>query len=275
MLLLLLLLLPLAFGLGLIMTPSSGGLQLLQKLLCGRGGLITAASNATPTVVTAGSGPVGGANVSANHGLANGNCIIIAGATGNTNINGTWTVGTVTATTFQLYPTSSGTNGVAVAGNGVLGGSPYWTLAGVEAAALKLYSSNTTPAESDTAATYTELVAGSGYTTGGLTITAQFAVTTGFGWNSPTTTAAGGTGGWAGTAGTGGGFSASTNVPEATTTASLVWSWTGTVTGVYGYFVVGATTGNIWWSERFAGAPRSFGNGDTLSLPARLGLTHS
>lgn len=256
-----------------LLVPSAGGLQMLSRQLYGRGGIITAATNATPTVVTAGSIPTGGspANTSTSHGLAAGNCVTIAGALGNTNINGTFTVGTVTSTTFQLYPTASGTGGTAVNGNGVLSGSPFWTLAGMENAALKLTTTAHTPAESDTAATYTEVANGSGYTTGGQTLQSLLAAASGAVWVSAATVGSGGTGNWAQTAG--GSFSASTNVPESTAT-QLTWSWSGTVSGVNGYYVVGSTTGTIWWAEQFAAA-KNFSNGDTLNLTARLGYTHS
>ena len=167
---------------GIIMVPSAGGVELLKRQLVGRGAAISAATNATPTVIT-----------SNGHGLSNGNCITIAGATGNTNINGTFIVGSVTTNTFQIYPTSSGTGGTAINGNGVFGGTCYWTLAGMESAALKLYSSNTTPAESDVAGTYTEVANGLGYTTGGQTLQSLLAASSGNVWAAPATVGSGGT----------------------------------------------------------------------------------
>lgn len=69
-------------------------------------GLITisAATNATPIVVTLG----------ANHGLKNGDRLAVAGITGNTGANGEWTLASVGATTATL---------VGSVGNGVFGGT--------------------------------------------------------------------------------------------------------------------------------------------------------
>lgn len=237
--------------------PSAGGVELLKRQLYGRGLAITAATNASPTVITSNA-----------HGLSNGASIRIDGATGNTNINGTFIVGSVATNTFQIYPLSGGTGGTAINGNGTFGGTCYWSLWPMEDGALKLYSSNTTPAESDTAGTYTEVSNGSGYTTGGQTITSALAKASANVWAVPATVGSGGTGGWATSLGTG-----STNVPESTAT-QLTWSWTGSVSA-YGYFVVGSNTGTIWWAERFANPPKNFANGDTLNLTPRLGLTHS
>src|SRR5262249_5631526 len=126
--------------------PSAGGLELLKRQLVGRGQAITAATNASPSVITSNS-----------HGLANGDAVRIGGATGNTNINGgPYVVNNVATNTFQIA-SISGTTLTLINGNGTFGGTCYWTLSNMEDAALKLYSSNTTPAESDTAGTYTEV----------------------------------------------------------------------------------------------------------------------
>jgi hypothetical protein len=138
----------------------------------------------------------------------------------------------------------------------------------MEDGALKLYSSNTTPAEGDVASTYTEVSNGSGYTTGGQTLSSMLSQSSKNVWAVPATVGSGGTGGWALSLGTG-----STNVPESTATV-LNWTWTGSVTA-YGYFVVGATSTTIWWSEKFANAPKNFSNGDTLALTPRIGTTHA
>lgn len=66
--------------------------------------LITGGTNATPIVAT----------VTAGHGLKNGDRIAIAGVTGNTAMNGVWTVGSVGATTATL---------LGSAGNGTYGGT--------------------------------------------------------------------------------------------------------------------------------------------------------
>ncbi len=67
--------------------------------------LISAASNATPIVIT----------VAANSGLKSGDRIAVSGITGNTGANGEWTLAAVTATTFQL---------LGSVGNGTYGGTP-------------------------------------------------------------------------------------------------------------------------------------------------------
>ncbi len=66
---------------------------------------ISAATNATPIVIT----------LNAGHGLKNGDRIAIAGVTGNTNANGEWTLASVTATTAVLQGS---------VGNGTFGGTP-------------------------------------------------------------------------------------------------------------------------------------------------------
>lgn len=240
-----------------VYVPSAGGVELLKRALFGRGQTITAATNASPSVLT-----------STAHGLSNGDAVYIGGATGNTAINGgPFVVNNKAANTFQIA-TISGTSLTLVNGNGVFGGTCYWSLGDMENYALKLYSSNTTPAESDTAGTYTEVSNGSGYTTGGQTISSMLAQSGANVWAVPATVGGGGTGAWAVALGSG-----STNVPESTATA-LNWTWSGNVSA-YGYFTVGATTGTIGWSERFSNPPKNFASGDTLALTPRLGLTHS
>lgn len=98
---------------------------------------------------------------------------------------------------------------------------------------LKLFKSDSTPAESDTAGTYTEA-----------DFTNYAAKTlTRSGWASATTTTG------------------------TTSTSYAQQSWTCGATGntVYGYFVVGATSGTLLWAERFATA-RVLASGDTLNL---------
>jgi hypothetical protein len=97
---------------------------------------------------------------------------------------------------------------------------------------IKLFSNNVVPANADTAATYTEC-SGSGYAA--ITLTAaSFTVTPG----SPTTF----------------------TYPQQTFTL------TGALTA-YGYFVVGATSGLLYWSEQFTGAPYSIpAGGGTIQV---------
>ena len=85
----------------------------------------------------------------------------------------------------------------------------------------RLYSNNITPAETDTAATYTE-VSGSGYA----------AITlTGANWTI-----------------TGG-------APTTATYALQTWTFSGAAGNVYGYYTTEATSGVIKWAERATGAP--------------------
>lgn len=66
--------------------------------------VISAGTNATPIVAT----------LAANHGLKNGDRIAISGVTGNTNMNGEWTLASVGATSATL---------VGSVGNGTFGGT--------------------------------------------------------------------------------------------------------------------------------------------------------
>lgn len=70
-----------------------------------QGLLISAASNATPIVLT----------LAAGHGLTNSSRLAVAGITGNTNANGEWNLTAVTATTVTL---------LGSVGNGAYGGTP-------------------------------------------------------------------------------------------------------------------------------------------------------
>lgn len=95
---------------------------------------------------------------------------------------------------------------------------------------LKLYTNNITPAETDTAATYTE-AAGNGYS----------AITlTGSSWSI-----SGGSGSY----------------------AQQTFSFTGALGNVYGYFLVQATSGILVAAERFSGAPLNIANnGDQIKI---------
>jgi hypothetical protein len=102
---------------------------------------------------------------------------------------------------------------------------------------LRLYTSNTTPAETDTAATYTE-AAGGGYAAVALTAANWGTVTQG----NPSSIA----------------------YPQVTFTFNG-----GAVLNLYGYFVVGTVDGVLRWAERFANPPFVMqNNGDqTLVTP--------
>jgi hypothetical protein len=117
---------------------------------------------------------------------------------------------------------------------------------------LKLYSNNKTPAESDTAASYTEATF-TGYVAKTLTRD-----TAGGHWATPASGSP--TGGWSG----------ETNVAESTYNAQT-WSPTTSQT-IYGYFIVGATSTKCIFAEIFSSA-KNLANGDTLSLTPRLGLS--
>lgn len=69
---------------------------------------VTAATNASPIVITA-----------ASHGLVTGDRVAIAGVTGNTAANGTWTVTVVNATTFSLDG-STGNGAFTGGGSGIV-----------------------------------------------------------------------------------------------------------------------------------------------------------
>jgi hypothetical protein len=106
-----------------------------------------------------------------------------------------------------------------------------------------LYKTNVTPAESDTAASYT---------------VADF---TGYSDKTLTSTQSGGT--W-------GVPSTSTGTTSSTYGTTLSWSPSSSQT-VYGYYVVGATSTVLWWAELFASS-KNLSSGDTLNLTAKLQL---
>jgi hypothetical protein len=104
---------------------------------------------------------------------------------------------------------------------------------------LKLYTNNITPGESDVAATYTEA--------------------TGFGYAAKTLVP----GDWTVTPG----------APCAALAPPQVWTFTGALGNVYGYFLVGATSALLYWAERFTAAPfNPQNNGDTITVTPRVTL---
>lgn len=102
---------------------------------------------------------------------------------------------------------------------------------------LRLYTSNTTPAETDTAGTYTE-ASGNGYTA--ITLTgATWTVTPG----APTEAA----------------------YPEQT------FTFTGNLGNVYGYFMTRVTSGDLIYSERFTDGPYNIaGNGYQIKVTPKI-----
>jgi hypothetical protein len=99
---------------------------------------------------------------------------------------------------------------------------------------LKLFTSNTTPAETDTEASYTE-AAGFGYVDIGPLTPASWTITPG----APTSAA----------------------YPEQT------FTFTGALGNVYGYYVVQTTSGKILFAERFSTGPFNIANnGDQIKV---------
>lgn len=207
-----------------LLAPYVGEVQLLARLLYGRGGVITGATNATPIVVT-----------SNNHGLSVNDHVTVNDVGGNTAANATFVVSAVSTNTFTLGSS---------AGNGAYSSGGSWCLAGVENMTLKLRSDGATPAAGDTAGTYTEATF-TGYSA--KTLTAQQGVSL---WPAPTTVS---------------------TVTSSAYGTTLTWAATSTQT-ITGYFVVGATSGTLFWSENFA-ASQNLASGITLNLTAKLALT--
>lgn len=105
---------------------------------------------------------------------------------------------------------------------------------------LKLYTNNVTPAETDTAATYTE-ASGSGYAA--LTLT-------GASWTIVE-----------------GGPSEASYAQQTFTSTGGGWGNT------YGYFVVEVTSGIIKWAERFTDGPYNVqNNGDQVKITPKITL---
>lgn len=104
---------------------------------------------------------------------------------------------------------------------------------------LKLYKTNVTPAESDTAGSYT-VADFTNYVNKTLTRT-----------------------GWAGASTAGG--------TTSTTYAQQSWTCGASGNTVYGYYVIGATSGTLLWAELF-GTARVLASGDTLNLTPAMEL---
>lgn len=129
---------------------------------------------------------------------------------------------------------------VVLLGNMLAGGTlENWT--------LKLFKNDKTPAEGDVAGDYTEADF-TNYTAKTLTRSVS-----GSTWSTPSTD--------------GGGTTSSTY------NGASPQSWTCGATGntIYGYFVVGATSGTLIYAERFANA-RTLVENDVLNLTPKLEL---
>ena len=117
---------------------------------------------------------------------------------------------------------------------------------------LGLFNSNIMPAETDTASTYTvHEAAFTGYSR--KTLLRTISSTT---WNTPVSQAPSGTPAWSSHSQVG--HSQYGSSPQ-------VWTCGATGDTVYGYFIVGATSGKLICAEAFA-TPRTLANGDTLSI---------
>jgi hypothetical protein len=114
--------------------------------------------------------------------------------------------------------------------------------AGAENLVLKLFQNNVTPSATDTASTYTEATF-TGYSA--VTLTSSQAGGT---WSVPTTDANGNT----------------------TSTYGTVATWTaGSAQTIYGYYVIGATSGLLYWAEAFAN-PKVLAINDPVTIQPRL-----
>jgi hypothetical protein len=117
---------------------------------------------------------------------------------------------------------------------------------------LCLFNSGLTPSETDSAATYTaHETAFTNYTR--KTLTRSVSAST---WNTPVSQAPSGSPAWS-----------SRNQVGHTQYGSNPQSWTCGATGdtIYGYFILGATSGKLICAEAFS-IPRTLANGDTISL---------
>jgi hypothetical protein len=108
-----------------------------------------------------------------------------------------------------------------------------------EAQTLSLYTSNTTPAEGDTHATYT-IAAGDGSDPKSLVRAT---------WNAASTTSG----------------TTSKTYPAQT------FSFTGSFT-IYGYLVRKATAGTLLWAEKVYASGQAFSSGDSLAITPRIEL---
>jgi hypothetical protein len=110
-----------------------------------------------------------------------------------------------------------------------------------EALILKLYSNAHAPVAGDTASNYTEVGAGLGY--------AAIALPRA-GWSNPVV-----------------------GTPSYIQySAGQVINWTNTGT-VYGYFLVGASSGTLYWAEQIYPGGQVFNNGDSLTITPKISLT--
>lgn len=61
--------------------------------------------------------------------------------------------------------------------------------------------------------------------------------------------------------------------PTYATATEKVFAFTGALGNVYGYYIVGESSGNLYWCERFTNAPIAIqNNGDQIRITPKLGL---
>ena len=110
-----------------------------------------------------------------------------------------------------------------------------------EALILKLYSNAHAPVFGDTAASYTEVAGGLGYSA--MTLTRA-------GWSNAVVA----------------------NPASIQYGTPQVTNFIGTAT-VYGYFLVGAVSGTLYWAEQTYPGGQVFNNGDSLTVTPKITLT--
>lgn len=107
---------------------------------------------------------------------------------------------------------------------------------------IKLFTDTGSFVAGDTAGSRTELANGAGYTTGGKTLAA------------------------------GASWALSGGQPEVAAFTAQTWTFTGATTTIKGYFIVGATSGTIYWEELLTAPFTPANNGDTLTITPRFTL---
>jgi hypothetical protein len=105
---------------------------------------------------------------------------------------------------------------------------------------IKLFSNNHSPADTDTVSNFTELANSFGYNLIQL-VPASWGVVEG----NPTIA----------------------SYPQ------ITWTFTGAAGNVYGFYIVGRTSGTLKWAERFSNAPYNIvNNGDQIKITPKIAL---
>jgi len=106
---------------------------------------------------------------------------------------------------------------------------------------LKLYTNDYTPVEGSTAANFTE-ASGNGYPAGGVTLT-------------------------------GANWTISGTAPTQAAYPQEIFTFTGALGNVYGYFIVRASSADLLWAERFTDGPYNVvNNGDQIKVTPQITL---